>query len=43
MSYTDIATRKINESDILPSKELAQLVEIQGELQNGYGTSWDVS
>ena len=36
MSYTDIATRKINESDILPSKELSQLVEIQGELQNGY-------
>ena len=36
MSYTDIATRKINESEILPAKELAQLVEIQGELQNGY-------
>jgi hypothetical protein len=36
MNYSEIAIRKINESEILPSKELAQLVEIQGELQNGY-------
>ena len=36
MSYTDIATRKINESEILPSESVAQLVEIQGDLQNAY-------
>jgi len=36
MNYSEIAIRKINESEILPSKELAQLVEMQGELQNGY-------
>ena len=36
MSYTEIAIRKINEVDILPSEDIAKLVEIQGELQNCY-------
>ena len=36
MNYTEIAIRKINESEILPSDSVAQLVEIQGDLQNSY-------
>ena len=36
MNYSEIAIRKINESEILPSDSVAQLVEIQGDLQNSY-------
>jgi len=36
MNYSEIAIRKINESEILPSESVAQLVEIQGELQRCY-------
>jgi len=36
MNYSEIAIRKINESEILPSSDVAQLVEIQGELQRCY-------
>ena len=36
MNYTEIAMKKINEVDLLPSKEIKKLKAIQGELQRCY-------
>jgi len=36
MNYSEIAMRKINEVNILPSEDIDKLTEIQGELQRCY-------